>query len=48
MVHDKETKLRETLKLMGLTRFSNSMAYLIVQGSISFLSSGIFSIILMI
>jgi hypothetical protein len=39
MVADRETKMRETLKIMGLGRVSYGMSYLAMQGLLALLGS---------
>lgn len=39
MVSDKETKMRETLKIMGLSRTAYGTSYLLMQGLITLLSA---------
>ena len=39
MVADRETKMRETLKIMGLGRVSYGMSYLAMQGLLALLAS---------
>lgn len=39
MVADRETKMRETLKIMGLGRISYGMSYLAMQGLLALFAS---------
>lgn len=44
MVNDKETKMRESLRIMSLSRMSYSLSYFIVQGVLSVIESIIISL----
>lgn len=39
MVADRETKMRETLKIMGLSRVAYGFSYIVMQGLLALLSS---------
>ena len=39
LVNDKESKMRETLRIMSLSRVSYSLSYFVMQGLVSILSS---------
>jgi ATP-binding cassette subfamily A (ABC1) protein 3 len=47
IVHDKQTKMKETLKLMSLTQFSYGMSYFMLQAFYGVLSGFLMTVLLL-
>lgn len=43
LVQDKETKLRETIRIMGISRIAYSMSYVVSHGIVSIFTAAVFS-----